>query len=815
MSFFHKQWRGITCVMFGGVAAGLSGAADSSIDIPDRARTEQIVSACSGVWNSWNPQDSFSNDLPRTALLGNGDVGIVSGGSGMEKTYLISKSDFWSCGNLKGKFSADKRYKTQPLPIGGVTIRPVAESSALAETKSFHEKLDIWKACLETELTGMSGESVSMKAWMAATENVLIVELKSPEAMDLEIDVWCKADQECFPADVGTDENAGAVSRWTFNGAPENPASWRSQAVLAPSVVHAGLPDHWKNKSEATVSRIVRLQPGQSSWLVVAIGGGGQTYGHDGRLKGWDPWVKARELLGLVRNEAGVASLLKSHADWWREYWAVSSIDLSPSDEETALAERYYYGAQYLMGSGIRNGKLAPGLFGVWHTTDTPNWSSDYHLNYNFIASFYGTASSNRCDLLMPAAEAMLAMEREGMECAANHIELQRINREYVNSRSALRKGIADAILYPVGIGPWGTVTDDSYHRELLNVSYSSWPIIQYYNYTLDRDFLARTYGFLKKCARLYEVWLERDEDGRCLLVAGYNEGSWAHNPAVELATVKMLLAFLIKASEELDMDAGKRSFWKDLLTRLPEQPVSEWKGKPVFSLAEREWKKNTWKQLDNPIPWDGNILPLDVILPAGELGYYSPAEQQQVGRNTIDAFGDGAWGQINNFPRIFYDAVQLRYPAEKILKHMAGVLKKQMGNNLAVRDGYHGLEKVGATAAINSMLVLKHKGVIKVFPNWPKDRNAAFSRLRVPGGFLVSAAYDGCRKTVVKLEITSLLGGRLTMACPWEYGTVVALDSSGKKLPIIESSEPEWNERTLSLPETRAGETYRFSSLP
>lgn len=781
-----------------------------SVGVPVSAKTKKLIASYTCEWTTWNPDDSFSTDLPKTAMLGNGDIGIVSAGNGLGKTYLISKSDFWSCGNLEGVCFGDENQKTKPLPIGGVTIRSVSETDSAKKQDCFYEKLDILHACLETEFTQSNGK-LQMKARMIASENLLAIELKSSQEMDLEIDVWTKQDNPLFPVSTINEGNLMAVSRRTYNNASENQDSWISEAILSPKIIEDKTTGCWKEKIPGRISRTVRLAPEHPAWLVIAVGGGGQTYDYAGKLKGKDPQQTARELLNSANTPADIQALLKSHAEWWTNYWSASSIDLDKSDESIATVERYYYGARYLMGAGIRPGKTAPGLYGIWHTTDTPKWSSDYHLNYNFISAFYGAASGNLCGMLLPAVDAMLDAEKEGMKRAADPNELKRINHDYVSNRPELQNGIPGAVLYPVGIGPWGSTPDDSYHNELLNAAYSSWPIIQYYEYTRDRAFLEKTYGFLKKCARLYETWLERKDNGELLLIAGYNEGSWSQNPAIELGTIKMLLSFLVRASETLDQDEEKRIVWTDILEHLPDQPVSEWKGRRVFALAEREWKDNAWKPLENPIASGGNIVPLDTILPGGLMGYYSSPAEHEIAKNTIEAFGNGVWEQFNNFPRIFYDAVQMRYPPDKLLNRMAGIVNKQMGNNLVIRDGYHGMEKAGATAAIDSMLVLSHHGIVKIFPNWPKDKNASFVRLRVPGGFLVSASYNSCQKEITKLEITSLIGGKLTVAHPWKNGPVTVTGSKGPLDVHQGISDPEWKEQTLTIPQTQAGETYSF----
>lgn len=766
-----------------------------------------IVGRYCAEWRDWEPKDSYSEMIPAAALLGNGDVGVVSAGSRTEKGYLISKSDFWSAGDLRGVFGGKEENKTKPLPIGGVSVRPCgvdspADKSAVA---SFYEKLDILDGGLETKL---EGTELSLKTHVVAGKNIMLTELLSPRPLEVDVVVWSKADNAAFPGVVGVEKGRQYASRKTYNGASDNEKSWTSEAVIASKVIGGSSASPVKNADGSTSCR-VSLQPNRPAWIVTAIGGGGRIYDHKGKLTGREPLAEALSLLNWVGDVDDVRRLYKEHCDWWKGYWSASHIDLDKSDESLARLERYYYGSQYLFASTTRAGKLAPGLYGVWHTTDMPAWSSDYHMNYNFIAAFYGAASSNRCAFLLPAVEAMLNFEQEGTARAADPGQLKRINSEYVESRPELQKGIKDAVLYPVGIGPWGTFADDSYHNEVMNASYSSYPIVQYYDYTRDRAFLKRVYGFMKKCAAFYETWLEKSGAGY-VLYAGYNEGSWSKNPAVELAALKNVLSFLIRTGPEAGESPGRIARWQEMYDKLPVQPVSSWKGKEVFALAEKEKRDGQWRDLESPIHVGGNVVPLDVILPGGQLGYYSSAPKLEIARNTIEAFGDGVWGQMNNFPRIFYDAVQVRYPAKEILRRMEDAVKNQMRSNFTVWDGYHGVEKIGTTAAINGMLVLSHGGIVKVFPNWPEDRDARFSRLRVDGGFLISSEYNAKVKKIACVRVESTAGGPIVLGLPWDGGAVVR-NGRGEEIPVkTGNSGGDWKEETLSF-RTTAGECYEI----
>ncbi|UNK70461.1 hypothetical protein [Microbacterium sp. H1-D42] len=956
---------GVGALTAAALPAAANAAPESTSTTADWDRIQEIIAGIYGEWTGDGYQGAIANGMPNTALLGNGDLGVTSYGAAGEKTFLLSKSDFISAGNLRGSFGSGDNT-TKPLPIGGVTIREAQEDAseqptnlapgysavrasgqhdafapALAVSGTFtpspngygwvtpvgkthwlevsfpqpitvqswllrndgavragysqnntsdfalqvsetgganatwtdvaavtgnkadvfeqnleapvtsshfrllvtaplqasnsdpnprarigqlelfeqpreltepptgegvvtKEKQDILNAQVDTEMA-IGGVPVSMESWLAPNENVMVTEVtsKGTDPVNLEVATWGKKGNVNYPATSAVEDGIALATRSTFNNAPLNEKSWTSRAALATSVLGAEAEAAADGSGEATTSFL--LEPGASVKIVTAVGGGGQTLAHDGELNGAEPATEALALLDDAATPASVKALDEERANWWKEYWTASYVDL-PNRPEVM---RYYYGAQYLLGSTSREGELAPGLFGVWHTTDTPSWSSDYHLNYNFIATFYGANSSNRPEFTLPAVDAMLGFVDEGKRRAADVDQLRRINAGYVDGRPDLQGGIEDALLFPVGIGPWGMVTDDTYLSEALNASYSAYPLIQYFHYTQDEKYLdEKVYDYLVSAVNFYDAWIDKSAKPYTLF-AGYNEGSWAQNPAVELAAFKNVLDELIHASELLDRDADRRPGWKDLRDNLAAQPTSTWKDKQVYSLAEQEWRGGKWVPLANPVPGDGNIIPLDIVVPGGQLGYYSTDAEQQIARNTIDVFGTGAWRQINNFPRIFNDAVQNRYPAEDVLSNLTTTINAQLAPNLRINDGNHGVEKIGATAAINNMLLITDQGVTKVFPNWVKGEDASFGRLLAEGGFEFTAAYDGASDRIGDVTVTSKVGKSLTLASPWAEGADV-FDSKGVQVTTNAGTAPNWEtEKTISFA-TEKGETYK-----
>jgi hypothetical protein len=124
----HKSWRILSVFLVVVMAIGMYGTVPQQktyaeepdiIPVSDSAAewadVQSIVGKYKGEWNDSTYPGLITNRVPNTALLGNGDVGIASGGDTTSKKYYISKGDFW-------------RFKGSPVPIGGLQIAPVAQT---------------------------------------------------------------------------------------------------------------------------------------------------------------------------------------------------------------------------------------------------------------------------------------------------------------------------------------------------------------------------------------------------------------------------------------------------------------------------------------------------------------------------------------------------------------------------------------------------------------------------------------------------------------------------------------------------------------
>lgn len=696
----------------------------------DCNRIKEIVSRYKSEWHTPDINGTDTQRIPATALLGNGDVGAFSRSDYGTVAFSFSKSNFWE-------------HNGSPLAIGTLSVQTVD-----GRKNTFYECQDILNARVITETGSIRAESFIVK-----DKNLFVMKLFSDR------DVNIKLSLETFRSGGRPVSSALNFDRIIIQKQTVFSGSHTKAAVIAASVIGAQVGNLFC--SDGNASAEFELFEGNEVCIAVAV--------CCGRSDSSDPYSRAMFALDKIRKLTDVDLLEKEHSSQWADYWSASHIDLDTSDEKINTIQKYYYGAQYLLGSGISENACAPGLYGIWHAGDNSPWNSDYHLNYNFISSFYGCASSNRHNLLVPACMAIRDYVSKGERNASDINEWKKFENSFIEKlisegRISETDGIPGAVLFPVGISPYGTA-DPSYWNETMNAAYSAFPMIEYYHSTMDESFRRQIlYPYLKSVLILLDAWLEEDENGYALY-AGYNEGSWSKNPAVELAAYKLCLREAVSSAVENGIDDELCVKWQKYLDGLAAQPTGRVNGKTVLSLAQEEYTGKKFVPMQECIPEDGNAIPLDCIIPGGVYGYYSSKEDLTLLRNTVEAFDEeNAWENANNFPRLFAYAVNSSYNTEKIIDAFARVIDSLIKPNLTIDDGIHGFEKAGAVRAVNDMLLLSDRGVIKLFPA-ELNIDASFENLRTYGAFLVSAEYSAGESRITSASLYSETGGLVRIA--------------------------------------------------
>ena len=473
----------------------------------------------------------------------------------------------------------------------------------------------------------------------------------------------------------------------------------------------------------------------------------------------------------------------QGHRKWWAAFWQESCVHI-----DDPVIEKQYYLSQYILASSSRNPEFPPPIFGTWITTDDPNWMGDYHLNYNHMAPYYGLYSSNHIEQAAPYDAPILDFFDRG--------------KYYAKKLLGVR-----GVYLPVGIGPKGVETTwDScavdnlvphyeegglFFGQKSNASYAVVNMSMRWFATYDLEYGEKVYPFIKAVAEFWEDYLTWDGKRFVSESDSIHEGSGTDaNPILSLGLIRCVMRTVIDLSNELGLDGDRQATWLHIMEHLSEFPVYERNGKKVFRLCETgiDW-------------WQNNTLGIQHIYPSGTIGPGADPELLRISRDTIDEMD--RWFDGNGMNSLYPAAVRVGYDPEIILARLHEHCEKNLHANGFTRGNPHGIETCSTVPnTINEMLCMSYGGIIRVFFNWPLDRDASFGTLRAQGAFLVSSSLVG--GAVTEVSIRSERGEMCRVANPWP-GQTVRVERDSRE-DAVETMDDE----VLSIA-TRSGEFLRL----
>ena len=707
------------------------------------------------IYDAPIPSLSGVNTIPDAPLCGGGKLTLCVDGDHRNLNWHITKSDFWVARlypeNLFPKFMV------KPAPFCRLRM---SVQNAARQGDGFRHVQDMANAEIRSDLPLESG-MLKIRSVTLAQQDLIVFELTTTENIaSVRVHLQAENDEDNFFIMEGT---RGEDSVWLCK---EHKSFITVNAAAVLKVIGAANA-RFEYESKITACLTFEVQPERPVFLVISVNGGKDEFRH---------LEQAERALDAVDRES-IPVLLATHEEWWKAYWLRSWITVH--DEEL---ERYYYGAQYVLGCSLDlESRVTPGLAGGWITSPQPLWGGTYTMNYNGEAPFWGLVSSNRGDFILPYARVCL---------------------DFIPTGRLLAKELGTkGLVMPVMIGPWGLSDNCDALGQKNNASLAALSLVWHYEFSRDRSFLEEfAYPFVRENMDFWEDYLIMDDSGRYVI-----ENSAAReriggdlNPANDLGYLRQVLRAAIAFSAELGVDQERRGKWQDYLDRLSDYPVTEVGGNLVFKEAENRMAVSFEGLSDNPVV-------LDHVYPGGSLDGDPSERSRIIARNTLRYLD--SWNQANAFPRIFSQAVRAHWPGEDILERFKARIHRGLyptehirrNNTLIPND--HSFEGVGAIEFINSMLLNAHGGVINVFAVWPKNRDASFERLRVKGAFLVSAELKA--GNVSHVEVISEKGGICRMKSCWS-GRVIVVKQIGEEneIPVISKNQVfSWA--------TEAGEVY------
>jgi len=768
---------------------------------------ERIVSQYTTVMNE-PPRRVPSRDTVDGPLLGNGSLGAVISGKPESQRFWISKNNFWRL--------TDGHRKGGPRLFGGLEIQIPALSNAtyLVEQQFY--------PAMTTSRFVNGNTNVVMRSFVAATEDVLIIELSVTGApVDVATRMWAAPGRGSLE-DLGRKDAILWATKAFTNDVKIPTAAACALTVVGAKVTHPDLepvpvtviPDPPPRrmpppKEKSQPGPKFTLQPGRTVTIAVAM---------RSSFDAKEPLVSAQKL-ALDLNADKLKALEQEHRQWWSEYWAKSLVEIGDP-----ILEKNYYAANYCIGSAMRDLEFPTGLYGLWVTSDDPRWAGDYHLNFDYQSQFYALYKCNHLEQANAYHAPILEFMERGRWYAKNLLNVR-------------------GVYYSVGIGAKGietcrkgNLTDRMYQAggcfmgQKCNAAYSVVPMSMHWYHTYDKDYAKTVYPFVLEVANFWEDYLRFEPNDRAgkptasvatnalvlppvAMVDGvpvdkipvsklppgryviYNDSIQESgdikgldsqldvNSSMSLGLVRNAFETAIDMSEELGIDADRREKWKHILGNLSAFPTCERNGKIIFRYSERgtEWI-------------DGNSCGTQHIYPSGAIGLDDDPKLLEIARNMITARG-AFWFNNNGENSQYPAAVRVGYDPDVILEKLGTLMTTTRKRPNGMPETVEQCSTVPGT--ITEMLCMSHRQVLRVFPVWPKNKDAKFLNLRAEGAFLVSSELKGGQVTFVK--VVSEKGRPCTLVNPWP-GKAIGVQRDGRKVDTLKG------ERVVL--KTRAGET-------
>jgi len=744
---------------------------------------DAILRRCTGIYTAL-PEGVVTVSYTHGPILGNGEFGATIGGTPQSQTVFMNRVDFGA------------------KALGGVTILAQPGSSPA----SYRCEQDIRLAEVRSSVT-IHGNPTEMQTWVAVSMPLAVTRLKNDgeNAVTYTVKTWTRTNNEKFllSGKMGsriwnppflpdqTTQDGDVVSAWRQQYTSKS--RWSiGRAVLSTRVMGA---DTLITKEGQTT---FWLAPQQEAVLLTSVVGDGNLVSELLEMKNYR--MRGVELVNGITPDKLLA-LSDERVAWWRSFWDKSYVDLG----DTRM-NQFWYGAYYALACASRSGHEAPGLWGAWVTVDETRWGGNKYCNYNYQAPFYGVFSGNRPELALTYAEDLEWYLPHGQNMARSAGYRGAMFPRTFGWRGC--RGPQPEKLVDVAPAKRGLPLDRSIPA-FLSIN-----LANHYFYTLDEDYLRRyAYPFLRAVSKFYEDFLEYRDD-RYILHSGAREGCVDVNPCMGLGYVLFALRAAVEAGEHMGENPALLAKWQHMIDHMSEFPTTQVDGMTTLKEAEVYGVHRGIEPDQNRVCAGGrgdNPVIMAPVHPGESFNLGSGERWRQIVHNTITYLNSKpettkrklpTWDNYCALPQIFTQAARIGWDADDLHHQILKKTRKDMHPNLTVHPRWYGggLEHAGAVEAVNSMLLQGHEGILRLFPVWPRSKDAKFVRLRAKYAFLVSSELKNGQ--VQYVTILSEKGRDCKMQNPWP-GQAVTLERTNGSEEILTGSE-----FTIS---TDKGETVRL----
>jgi hypothetical protein len=312
------------------------------------------------------------------------------------------------------------------------------------------------------------------------------------------------------------------------------------------------------------------------------------------------------------------------------------------------------------------------------------------------------------------------------------------------------------------------------------------------WRYTRDTNYAAKVYPYVRGCADFWTNYLTLSNN---VAYWDYNDaagesGSTSDvNPATSLAFIQLVFPVLNEMSQALNVDAGSRPLWSNIVQKLSPLPIV-----PATSISSLSSLGTNYVRAGMNVIRDtasGTAFPTpmvnvyqdhnlrgsspgmnctQVIFPGWNIGLESDPVTLAAASNTVYLAAE--WFDNNDVCTFYPAAAAVGYDPKAILANMDALITYHSFPNFMISTPGGGTEDFAVVpCGLANMFLQSHQTNLHIFPNWPVTQNAAFGNFNACGGFLVSSALTN--GNIPYVQISSTAGQQLSLANPWPQTTV------------------------------------------
>lgn len=417
-------------------------------------------------------------------------------------------------------------------------------------------------------------------------------------------------------------------------------------------------------------------------------------------------------------------------------------------------------------------------------------WCDRLTLDYNVEANYFGAASSNHLDAMLPYFPTMSSLLDSGRRRAAmpwgspwykdgynavdgfvsnGHPSYGTWNQDIEHVTCGPGNGLCPngtggytGAQMPCAMGPWSNMVQWKDNSVRFEGALMAVPFVDYYEHTLNTTFLkTQAYPFLREMAEFYASYLRRNPstDQYGVPLACAQEGcayrqlgkSMAQeDTTIDLAFAEWSLRKAAAYAEVLGVAGPREAEYLTIASKLRSYPTT---------VDPNNGNRTCWSEAmetatQQSTPLHANymypIVQFAPLHPTNVVNLHSDSATLATARHTVWGQNQmSKWAPVNGLCLAWPAAAKVvdfwepssEFGATTLLNLLEGALNRTMQPNFWPSMDGGGVEQVGATQAVNDLLLQSVNRTLHFFPGWEPGPTVSFKKMRAPGAFVVSAS--------------------------------------------------------------------------